>query len=201
MNKKSLAVAATAACALAAVLGQQTHANAAVAARSAPAAPAQNTPPPAGATGSADTTTTFSVSAGGLAITAPTSVDLGSGYPGATITHALGNVEVFDNRALLTATWTASVSSTAFSTGASAAEIIPASDVTYTPGTVTPTGTVTVTVPTLTTIPLPLGTATAVETATGVGDDTATWNPTLAVHVPDAAVVGVYTGTITHSVT
>jgi hypothetical protein len=34
----------------------------------------------------------------------------------------------------------------------------------------------------------------------GVGDNSATWNPTLIVSVPASAVAGVYTGTVTHSV-
>ncbi|MFE3903760.1 hypothetical protein ACFXPY_26490 [Streptomyces sp. NPDC059153] len=34
----------------------------------------------------------------------------------------------------------------------------------------------------------------------GVGDNTATWNPTVAVDVPAGAVGGAYTGTLTQSV-
>jgi hypothetical protein len=34
----------------------------------------------------------------------------------------------------------------------------------------------------------------------GVGDNSATWNPTLSVAVPPAAVTGTYTGTLTQSV-
>lgn len=35
----------------------------------------------------------------------------------------------------------------------------------------------------------------------GVGENTATWNPTIAVAIPAAAVGGDYTGTLTQSVT
>jgi hypothetical protein len=33
-----------------------------------------------------------------------------------------------------------------------------------------------------------------------VGDNTASWNPTVAINVPASAVGGTYTGTLTHSV-
>jgi hypothetical protein len=32
-----------------------------------------------------------------------------------------------------------------------------------------------------------------------VGDNSASWNPTFIVSLPAAAVVGTYTGTVTHS--
>lgn len=45
------------------------------------------------------------------------------------------------------------------------------------------------------------GTATPVVTGTaGVGDNTATWNPAVSVAVPASALGGVYTGTLTQSV-
>jgi hypothetical protein len=38
-------------------------------------------------------------------------------------------------------------------------------------------------------------------TATGItGDNTATWNPTIFVTLPDGMIAGVYSATITHSV-
>jgi hypothetical protein len=41
----------------------------------------------------------------------------------------------------------------------------------------------------------------AVVTASGItGDNSATWNPTIDVHIPGGVASGVYTGTITHSV-
>jgi hypothetical protein len=91
---------------------------------------------------SGPTSTTFTVSAGALTITVPASVNLGTGGPGTTIgPTALGAVTVTDNRALLLASWTATVSSTEFLTGGgTAAETIPAADATYTTGLPTTTG-------------------------------------------------------------
>jgi hypothetical protein len=142
------------------------------------------------------TTTTFTVTNGALTIITPNSVNLGSGAPGTTIgPTALGTVTVNDNRASATASWTATVSSTDFTSGS---QTIPATDATYTTGTVTPTGTITITtVPTLT---LTGAAQTVVSGTAGSGDNSATWNPTIAIAVPISAVAGLYTGTITHSV-
>lgn len=131
-------------------------------------------------------------------MSAPVSVNLGSGAPGTTISGALGVVSVIDDRALLSASWTVTASSTGWTTGSGTGpETIPASDVGYDPGTITTTGTITATG-----TPITLsGTATPVVTGTdGVGDNTATWDPTISVAVPGTAVGGVYTGTLTQSV-
>jgi hypothetical protein len=148
--------------------------------------------------GDPNTTVTFTVTTGALAMTAPASSDLGTGAPGTTISHALGTVTVTDDRALLSAAWNATASSTAFTTGAAGAnETIPASDVGYSPGSITTTGTITATGTTVTLS----GTAQTVVAGTaGVGDNTASWDPTLAVSVPAASVGGDYTGTLTESV-
>jgi hypothetical protein len=38
-------------------------------------------------------------------------------------------------------------------------------------------------------------------TAAGItGDNSATWNPVIVVAIPDSAIAGVYSATITHSV-
>jgi hypothetical protein len=145
-----------------------------------------------------NTTVTFTVSAGELSMTAPVSVDLGTNAPGTTITGSVGAVTVTDDRALLTAAWTAVASATAWTTGgATPAETVPVGDVGYNPGSITTTGTITATgTPiTLAVIPAPVVTGTA-----GVGDNTASWNPTLSVALPAAAVGGAYTGTLTQSV-
>jgi hypothetical protein len=152
-----------------------------------------------------DTTVTFTVTSGTLTITAPATVGLTSGAPGTTITGSVGPVTVTDNRALLAASWTATVLATPWTTGAaSTAETIPVSDVGYAVGTITPTGTITVTG-----TDRPAGTAagdlsgaaqTVVTGTAGVGDNSATWNPTLSIAVPASAVGGDYTGTLTHSV-
>jgi hypothetical protein len=141
---------------------------------------------------------TFSVTTGELSMTAPATANLGSGAPGTTITGQVGPVTVTDDRALLTASWTTTASSTAWTTGGGTGnESIPASDVGYNPGSITTTGTITATG-----TPITLsGAAAPVVTGTaGVGNNTATWNPALAVAVPAAAVGGPYTGTLTQSV-
>ena len=68
-------------------------------------------------------------------MTAPDTVDLGSGAPGTTISGTLGTVTVTDDRALLAAAWTATASATDWTTGGGTpAETIPATDVGYDPG-------------------------------------------------------------------
>lgn len=131
-------------------------------------------------------------------MSAPASVDLGSGAPGTTITGNLGAVSVIDNRALLSASWTATADASDWTTGAGTPpETIPATDVGYDPGSITTTGTITATG-----TPITLsGTATPVVTGTsGVGDNTGSWNPAVSVAVPANAVGGTYTGTLTESV-
>jgi hypothetical protein len=92
--------------------------------------------------------------------------------------------------------WTASASATDFSDGAG--HTIAISNASYTPTTATVTGTATVTP---TTLPALSSTPTAVQTASAVaGDNTATWNPTISLTVPAAAVPGTYTSTLTQSV-
>jgi hypothetical protein len=145
-----------------------------------------------------DTTVTFSVLSGALSISAPVSADLGSGAPGTTISGALGAVTVTDDRALLSASWTTTASASDWTTGSGTpSETIPATDVGYDPGSITTTGTITATG-----TPITLsGTAAPVVTGTsGVGDNTASWDPVLSVAVPAAAVGGTYTGTLTQSV-
>lgn len=141
---------------------------------------------------------TFTVTSGELSMSAPVSADLGSGAPGTTINGNLGAVTVTDDRALLSASWTTTAAATDFTTGGGTpAETVPATDAGYDPGSVTTTGTITVTG-----TPITLsGTATPVVTGTdGVGNNTASWNPALAVAVPASAVGGTYTGTLTQSV-
>jgi hypothetical protein len=156
----------------------------------------------ASAPGDPATIVTFVVGTGALTLTAPSAATLatGSGLPGTTISGALGTTVVTDDRALLAASWTVSVSSSSFTTGgASTAETIPVADVTYTAGSFTTTGTITVTATPATLTLSNTATADVFGTA-GVGNNTATWNPALAVAIPSAAVTGSYTGTLTQSV-
>jgi hypothetical protein len=160
--------------------------------------------PPA-ANADAAGTVTFTLSGSALSISAPASTSLGSGAAGGTISAALGPVTVTDARALLVASWTASVSTTSFTSGtAPAAETIAASKVSYASGLATAqTGLSLVLLPgQLTTLlAAPMTSAvTAFSLTAGVGSNSATWNPTIIVSVPAAAVAGSYTGTITHSV-
>jgi hypothetical protein len=158
-----------------------------------------------------NTTVTFTVTAGALSLTAPDSVSLGSGAPGATISGPLGgavtgnSVVVTDDRALLAASWVASASAGSWTTGGGTPlETIPVTDVGYAVGTITTTGTITATG---TDRPAGVvagdfsGTPQAVVTGTaGSGNNTAGWNPTISVAVPASAVGGIYTGTLTQSV-
>ena len=159
--------------------------------------------PAQGAT-TAGTTATFTLTAGGLAITAPASKELGNGSPGGAASAQLGTVKVDDTRGALLATWTAKVSSSSFQTGGkTAAETIANTNVQYWSGATTVTSGTNVFVP---------GQATALAAATlsaettafsatgGVGNNSASWNPTFIVNIPAAAVAGDYTGTVTHSV-
>jgi hypothetical protein len=148
----------------------------------------------------ADTTVTFSITTAGLTISAPGSASLGSVASGATsISGQIGPVTVTDLRGALNATWTATVTGTDFTTGGGTpAETIPVINVSYSPGPATSTtGTATFTPGAggIINVPRTAFTATAI-----TGNNTATWNPTLTVTIPSAAVSGTYTGTVTHEV-
>jgi hypothetical protein len=158
-----------------------------------------------GPANAANTTTTFNVTAGGLTIVAPAATLLGSAAPTATVSAQLGLVTVTDARAALAPTWTATVSSTAFTTGAgTSAETIPTSDATYWSGpTTATTGTGMTFVPgqplAANAVGLDTGPTTMSLTA-GVGNNSATWNPTISITPAANAVTGLYSGTVTHSV-
>src|SRR3954465_5434681 len=88
-----------------------------------------------------DTIATFTVNGTGLSISVPATATLGSANTGALSVagSAMGPVTVTDGRGLLVATWTASVSSTTFTTGTGTAanqKVTPA-NVTYTAGVAT----------------------------------------------------------------
>jgi hypothetical protein len=155
---------------------------------------------PAMAAGTGSTTTTFSIISGSLTISVPATASLGSVASGATvITALLGNVQVVDARASTAGSWTTTVSSSSFVTGAGTpAETIPASDVNYDSGlaiATSGTGTFTRGTPGVLTTPI-----TAFAASSEVGSTSVTWDPQITVQIPAAAVSGVYTGTITHSV-
>ncbi|MEU0569083.1 hypothetical protein ABZ297_27415 [Nonomuraea sp. NPDC005983] len=170
------------------------------------AVPAQAVTCPASTTCS--TTVTFTVTGeDGLTITVPAGpVNVGNSAPAGQISGQLGTITVTDQRAALTATWTASViaATGGFTTGGgTAAETIPNTDILYWSGSATAsTGGGTL-------VPGQANAAaaqsldvsrTAFSKTTGSGDNSVAWNPTIVVNVPAQAVAGTYTGTVNHSV-
>lgn len=161
--------------------------------------------PSANAAQTGSTTATFSIAAGGLAITVPTSTVALTGATAATgaptVGGTLGNVSVADTRGALVAAWTTTVSTSTFTTGTgtlTADQTVALPSISYASGAVTKTGTGTATPN--------AGTAMDAEAAlrvvsfVGVGNNTATWNPTLTFSLLSSQVAGTYTGTVTHSV-
>ncbi|MFD8527962.1 hypothetical protein ACFV0L_11195 [Streptosporangium canum] len=147
-----------------------------------------------------DTVVTFSITAEGLTVSAPGSANLGPVASGAaSVSGQIGPITVTDDRGTLNGSWNATVISTDFTTGeGTGPETIPNINVSYSPGPATATtGTGTFT-------PGPGGIVNVPRVAFAgtelVGNDSVTWNPTLTVTIPSAAVAGTYSGTVTHSV-
>ncbi|MEW1914447.1 hypothetical protein AB0442_39695 [Kitasatospora sp. NPDC085895] len=136
---------------------------------------------------------------GTLSITLPTTASLGSAAPGGTISAALGSVTVTDGRGLATSSWTATVSATNFANGG---QTITTANVSYWSGPATNiNGTVTTT-PGQSDVSAKqaLSSSRTAFTSTGNGNSSTSWTPTVVVAIPAAAVIGTYTGTVTHSV-
>ena len=149
---------------------------------------------------------TFTLTAGALTVSDPADKSLGSVSTGtASISNSLGNTTVTDSRGALLGTWTASVSSTDFTTGAGTEdETIGKAEVDYYSGAATASSGTAVRVPGQATALLAqdLGAARTAFSATGVvGNNATTWVPTVVVNIPADSVAGTYSGTITHSVT
>jgi uncharacterized repeat protein (TIGR01451 family) len=159
------------------------------------AAPGSNCP--SGTTNPA-CSATVAVITGVLSISVPASVDLGAIVTGGTAAAGLGTVTVTDNRALLGASWTATVSSTDFLNTVTSGDLIQAGKASYLINALgTTTGSATFTPTPVTVLS---GSPQAVVTATGTnGDNSATWDPQIQVSVPSAAVIGIYTAIITQS--
>ncbi|CAN5716538.1 hypothetical protein BH20ACT2_BH20ACT2_04460 [soil metagenome] len=140
------------------------------------------------------------------AITAPTSVNLGTVPSGATsISGQMGTVTATDSGTLLLLpSFTARVTVTTFTTGSgSASETIPRSAVSYWSGPATATSGAQTPVPGQATAALAqdLSTSRIAFSSTGLVLSISTsWKPTVIVTIPAAAVAGTYTATITHSV-
>lgn len=150
--------------------------------------------------GAADTATTFEITGGGLSVTAPASANLGQVANDGTSSVTLGAVEALDERGLLTAAYTTSVTSTPFTATVDATAVeFGNENVTYTsPAAVVGTGIVTCN---------GTGTAqgldasrTAMAATLASGTSSCGWNPTITVTPPASAVAGTYSGTVTHSV-
>lgn len=137
---------------------------------------------------------------GALSITAPANAGnlgtISNTVLGGTISGPLGQVQVNDARAAAAGSgWVATVISTAFTPPSG--PTIGAASVGYTAGAITQVGTATFTA----NDPPDLTGAVPAVTATGItGDNSATWNPTINVFVAGGMAAGVYSGTITESV-
>jgi hypothetical protein len=146
------------------------------------------------------TTTMTELRAGTLSITVPSAKNLGNAVRGGTTSAHLGTVTVTDERQGRT-DWITTVSATNFiTTGGS----ITKGQMSYWSGPVTAQtgqGTRIPGQPTAANA-TPLSAAVTAFTLHGVvpGNNITSWNPTLVLSVPAIAVVGNYTGTITHSV-
>jgi hypothetical protein len=147
------------------------------------------------------TAATITVQGGALSINVPSDAgNLGTranSVTGGIISGPLGQVQVNDARSPAAGSgWVATVISSAFTPPAGPA--IAAGAVSYTNGPITKVGTATYTAnnPGALTGVIPALTATGI-----TGDNSATWNPTINVAVPGGMAAGVYSATITHSVT
>jgi uncharacterized repeat protein (TIGR01451 family) len=147
--------------------------------------------------------TSITITAGVLMITVPASTALPGASPGGATSAQLGTVTVTDLRGMATASWTATVTATNFVTGGGTApETIPLAQTTYWSGPVTATtgtGTLTPGQPNAAAAVNLTLSRTAFSRTGGSPANSASWNPTLSVSVPAAAVAGTYTATITHS--
>lgn len=175
------AVAATAALAVAALIGA--------------AGPAHAAP--------GDTTATFAITSGTLAISVPAStVALATGTVrtgSATAAGQLGTVAVTDTRGALVNTWTATVTSTAFATGTgSSNETVAKTNIAYSSGLATSTSGEGVFVPGALASMAVAGSGASWTGA--AGNASAAWNPTLTFSLLNSQVAGTYSGTINHSV-
>jgi len=144
------------------------------------------------------------VTAGVLSISVPASASLGSVATGVATTGAqLGTVTASDARGALLGAWTTSVTSTDFTTGtATANETIAKASADYWSGAATATSGVGTFTPgqLLVANKVTLGASrTAFAATVVVGNNSVSWNPTMIINVPSAAVAGVYSGTVTHS--
>jgi hypothetical protein len=147
---------------------------------------------------------TLTVALGALAITVPAAVSLGNAAPSGSISAQLGTVQITDTRNSNPANWTVTVSATSFKTGGGTTpETIPTTAVSYWSGGFTAKsglGTFTGGQITASDAVVLSASRTAFTHTSGLLNNSASFNPTLIIAVPAAALAGTYTGTVTHSV-
>jgi hypothetical protein len=142
--------------------------------------------------------------AGALAVTVPSSANLGSAPTGtASLTAHLGTITA-TNSGIVAPSVTAQVSCTAFKTGAGTAnQTIPCTAISYWSGPATAQSGLSSNTPGQLTAAqaVVLSTTRTAFSATGaLLNISVSWNPTIIVTIPTSAVAGTYSGTITHSV-
>jgi hypothetical protein len=139
-----------------------------------------------------------------LSITVPAAAILGAGVTGATLSGQLGAVTVADTRDANPKSWIVTVTATGFHTGAGTpAQTISNGQAAYWSGpAIQSTGGGILVPGQLTSAQAQaLNVArTAFAKLSGNGNNTVSWHPTLRITVPNTAVAGIYTGTVTHSV-
>ena len=142
----------------------------------------------------------------GVAISAPASVNLGTRPTGTTsLSASLGSVTVSDTRGLVVlGSWTATVASTDFQTGAGTSnETIAKANIAYASLAATSSSGIGVFTPGQATVELAQSLSVSRTAFTGTAlllNNSVTWNPTIVVSIPSSAVAGTYAATITHSV-
>lgn len=139
-----------------------------------------------------------------LTISVPDSVNLGPTQPGGVLTVTLPAMTVSDSRAGIPP-WTATVTATSFTTGGGTpAETIPSGSVFYWSGPATTVSGGGLRTPGQLTAADRVALSAQVTAFSGrkgsLATQTTSWRPTLVVTVPSSAIVGSYTGTLTHSV-
>jgi hypothetical protein len=147
---------------------------------------------------------TFTLTAGALAIDAPATASLGStstSSTATTLTGAIGTTTVTDNRAAVLAAYTVALTSGDFTTGGGTTqEKILGATVTGFSGPVTHTNATATKVAAQTTTavaaPLPIMGLSAY-----TGTDVASYSPSVTIPIPATNAAGLYTGTITQTVT
>jgi hypothetical protein len=150
-----------------------------------------------------DTTVTFELTAGVLAIAVPATADLGAvgtSAAASAISGQLGETTVTDGRGALLAIHNVTLTSSNFTTGgAGVNETILGSTVTAMSGPVAHTNTTATAVPVETVVAVPSGTVIEGLSAYN-GTDTATYNPTVTIPIPATNAAGAYSGVITQTV-